>query len=294
MTLFERGSLLIKSSFSLALLALVVSIVLTSLTPIPSQAAGSEQCLELFGGMPTYKRVNSTARMDPRSYPMPNARSAHEYEISLLPEGVRFRDFMKRGAVIIDIGGGQGRAMSELAQALPVHAVVINTQDFSGLHARTRFKGSFEYKAGWAEQVLKEIPSNSVDHAVDLWGGFTYSPNKAEILEEIYRVLKPGGRAFVLLSSKTPAHVEDPSVNYGQPVSLEWYLARKYPDVFSSRKAHHEDLRGAKIIEISKPMYGEPRTVETNLVAAEVVRGAGGNRGSSAFSAVTYGVKDQN
>lgn len=277
-----------KYRISFASLALAVSIVSTSFTPVSSLAGSSALCFDLFGDEPAYKRVNATARMDARSYPMPNARSMHEYEISILPEGARFRDLLSRGDVVVDIGGGQGRAMSELAQSLPVHTVVINTQDFSGLHARTRFKGSFEFRAGWAEQKLKEIPDARVSLAVDLWGGFTYSPNKAEIIEEVYRTLKPGGRAYLLFSSKTPTLIEDPRVNFGQPVSLDVYLARAFKGLVSSRRAEHPDLKGAKVIEIVKPETGAPATIETGLVHTNVVRSRG-DRG--AFPDVTYSLK---
>ncbi|MES2962746.1 MAG: class I SAM-dependent methyltransferase [Bdellovibrionota bacterium] len=281
-----------KPPFSLARIALAVSIVSTLLMPLSSLASGSELCLEVFGGVPTFKRVNSTARMDANSYPMPNARQKNEYEISLFPKDIRFRDLLRRGDVVLDVGGGQGRAMSELAQALPVHTIVINTQDFSALHSRTRFKGSLEYKVGWAEQKLKEIPSGSVHLVVDLWGAFTYSPNKAEILEEIYRILKPGGRAYLLFPNKTPAHVEDPSINYGQPMQLDAYFMRKFPGLVSRRNSQHSELQSTKVIEIAKPASGEPRTIDANIEVVDVIRNADGRRANSAFSSVTYGVKD--
>ncbi|MEK7358308.1 MAG: class I SAM-dependent methyltransferase, partial [Bdellovibrionota bacterium] len=201
----------------------MVSIVSTSLMPISALAGSSALCLEAFGGEPAYMSVNPTARIAGELYPLPNERGASEYGTWLLPQGLRWRDVLRRGSVILDIGGGKGRAMSELAKEMEVHAVVINVQDFSGLHRGTRFKGSLDFRAGWAEAELKKIPTGSVDVVVDVWGGFTYSPNKAEIIQEIYRVLKPGGRAFILLSSKSPAEIVDPGFNYGQPVSLDSY-----------------------------------------------------------------------
>lgn len=282
---------MLKSSFSLMRFALAMSIVLTSLTPISSLAGSSELCRDFFKGEPAYQRANPSARMSGQAYPMPNARTMNEYEISLLPPGVRFRDLLRRNAVIVDVGGGKGRAMAEIAQSLPVHSIVINTQDFSPLYRGARFKGEFEYRAGWAEEILKEIPTGSVDMVVDLWGGFTYSPNKVEILQEIYRILKPGGRAFVLSSTKSPTHVEDPAVNYGQPVQLDWYLSRKFKDSFSSRAAHHPDIASSKIIEITKPLSGEPATIDVNLVQVEVTRNERLGRSASLFSNVTYGAK---
>lgn len=278
-----------KAKFAITRAAwpITVSMVLTLLTPVLSHA-DSRHCSHVFDGTLAFRRLNPTATLSAKNYDLPNGRGIVSYERGLL-EGGRFRDLLWNGGRVVDIGGGKGVAMQELAQQVPVEAIVINTQDFSELHRGVRMKGSVRYRVGWAEAELKKIESNSVRVAVDVWGGFSYSPHKNLILEEVYRVLEPGGRAFLLFpSNKSPALVEDPSINYGQPLPLHTWLVKKHPDVFRSYRTRHPDFGSAFVIEINKSMNGEPSVLPLGLKILEASMNIDGGGHKSIFPRVVF------
>lgn len=151
---------------------------------------------------PDYKRANPTAQLSFDQYPQPNKRSLHQYNSTF---NIEIQNKVHPGSVVIDLGGGPGLAMFELAEVSGATTIVINTQKNSQVLLPKR--GQFIYRRGWVEEHLPEY-ENQADIIIDLWGGFSYSINKKEILEDIWRALKPGGNAYVYFNfRKTPAVV---------------------------------------------------------------------------------------
>jgi SAM-dependent methyltransferase len=203
--------------------------------------AGARSCSLIFT---SYRSLNPTAAQDAGTYKQINQRRAKDYAELLFPSAAAFETAVRSASTILDIGGGRGRAMWDIANARGVHAIVINTQDFAGTLPSPR-KGRLSYEKGWAEEVLAEMPAASVDLAFDVYGAFTYSPRKDLLIEEIYRVLKPGARAFVLFDfGRTPASVGE--------MRLDEWLVKTYPAIFSRRSTIGSG-REMSVIEILKP-----------------------------------------
>jgi SAM-dependent methyltransferase len=193
-------------------------------------------------------RENSTALLQLSEYQQPNQRGLDIYNAVFLTE---IEYLVPNHGVAIDLGGGLGRAYHELTLIKPVAAIVINTQEFHPPWPSTNAIGSrFSYQQGWAEQELSKF--ENVDLITDLWGAFSYSIYKAELIEQIYRSLKPGGRAMVLFSpSKTPTKVKSKS---GQILDFHVWLQKKFPKLIRVQRGGH-DMQSAFVINITKDRW---------------------------------------
>lgn len=200
-------------------------------------------------------RQNSTALLPLSEYQQPNQRGLDLYNAVFLTD---IEYLVPAFGVAIDLGGGMGRAYHELALMKPVAAIVINTQEFHPPWPKTSANGSrFSYHQGWAEQELPKF--ENVDLITDLWGAFSYSIYKAELIEQIYKSLKPGGRAMVLFSpSKTPTTVR---LKSGEILDFHVWLQRKFPKLVRVQSGGH-DMRSAFVINITKDRF---RSLELNL-----------------------------
>ena len=215
-------------------------------------------CEGFFAGLPLYKASNSNAQLSSSQYTQPNGRGLREYEDFLLRENETFKGILPENGVIIDVGGGMGIAMRTLAEMTPIHAIVINTQDFSKMHERRTFQGSVDYRVGWAEDVLREIPDETADEVVDVYGGLTYSPHRIELIEQIYRTLKPGGTARLFFNpTKTPTWVKVPGEG---KLNLHAYLEKELPGLVQLRRSR-APMSGGFVIEMRKPLSGKPKTI---------------------------------
>jgi SAM-dependent methyltransferase len=202
-----------------------------------------------------YRSWNPTAALAARDYTAPNARPYRDYAQVLKPA-------IPRGALVMDLGGGQGRAMSELAASTGVETIVVNTQDFTGRYPRVR------YLTGWAEDVLARAPENSVDVILDFFGAFHYSARKDLIVEETYRALKPGGSAYILFDYQN-------SEAFVGRERFDHYLESVNPNVFSIRPAFL-NRREVSILKITKPRtrrwFGFAQSVVPMKLGLEIER----------------------
>ncbi len=231
-------------TLTIALLTLAVSFA--------GSLAGARtlSCESLFksGGV-EYRAHNPTAALNAADYTSINNRTMAQYSSSLLGGKSNYAKLVRKGDFVLDLGGGRGQAMWDLANQVEIEAVVINTQDYSTEFHRQPAKGRLSYRTGWVEEVLPSVPSNSAAVVFDMFGAFTYSPRKDLIVQEALRVLKPGGSAFLLFDfTVTPAFVQ---TSHGLQ-RFDEYLVERWPANFKSRSVF-ESGRAMRVIEIRKP-----------------------------------------
>jgi ubiquinone/menaquinone biosynthesis C-methylase UbiE len=107
-----------------------------------------------------------------------------------------------RGARVLEIGCGTGTDLAEFARA----GAIVTGVDLTarGIEiARSRFQVyglSGEFAIGDAEDL--SFPDESFD-VVYSFGVLHHTPNTERAVEEIHRVLRPGGRAIVMLYNKS-------------------------------------------------------------------------------------------
>lgn len=193
-------------------------------------------CDGLFS--PDYRAWNPTAALPAEAYSAPNARPFRDYEHVLRP-------VIPSGATVLDLGGGQGRAMYELATRRDVDAIVVNTQDFTGRFPERPGRGRLSYVTGWAEDVLSRVRESSVDVVLDFFGAFHYSARKDVLVEGIYRALKPGASAYLLFDYQN-------SQAFVGRMRFDRYLESVNPEVFSVRTSIL-NRREVSILKITKP-----------------------------------------
>ena len=207
--------------------------------------ASGPSCEGLFSD---YRSWNPTASLSAREYTAPNSRPYRDYEAVLKP-------LVPRGSLVMDLGGGQGRAMNELAARAQAKTVVVNTQDFSGRYPKVK------YLTGWAEDVLLLVRENSVDVILDFFGAFHYSARKDLLVEGIFRALAPGGSAYVLFDYQN-------SEAFVGHFRFDRYLVSLNPKVFSVRTATLNQ-RDVSVLKITKPSarswFGLRRSRPTTL-----------------------------
>lgn len=222
---------------------LVAVFIMVSVPFFASAKGENERTCEPY----LFKAHNPTAAQADRNYVYPNRRSLAEYDEILLNPGDRLIDLVPEGGTIVDVGTGHAMAMVELARLKKVTTIAINTQDLKPIVGA--LVGRFDYRVGYAEEVLKSLPTASVDRLVDLWGAFSYSPEKAKLLEEYSRVLKPGGQALIVFDqNKVSAKVRDQG-------RTEWMLAwlkRHFKNEISSRLSASEEYALSEILVLRR------------------------------------------
>jgi ubiquinone/menaquinone biosynthesis C-methylase UbiE len=121
---------------------------------------------------------------------------------ALEPEIVTFANFSAaRGKRVLEIGVGLGADHQRFAEAGAV-LTGIDLTDRAIAMTRRRFEIfglTSELQPGNAEQLA--FPDNSFD-IVYSWGVIHHSPSTARAVDEIYRVLKPGGSAWIMIYHK--------------------------------------------------------------------------------------------
>jgi ubiquinone/menaquinone biosynthesis C-methylase UbiE len=113
-----------------------------------------------------------------------------------MPETMEFS--RHAGKQLLEIGGGMGTDLAQFAK----HGAVITDVDLSSGHlalAQESFrlrglKGTFVHHD--AETI--PFPDNSFD-VVYSNGVIHHTPNTQSVVDEIYRVLKPGGKAIIMV-----------------------------------------------------------------------------------------------
>ena len=112
---------------------------------------------------------------------------------------LRFLD-LKEGMKVLDAGCGSGLLSRYLVESGP--KIEVNACDFSDL--RLKQARDFSQKSGHKEinyfrSKLDEIdiPDNSLDRVVCRFV-YEYLPNPVAVTQEFFRILKPGGRAYLI------------------------------------------------------------------------------------------------
>jgi len=110
-----------------------------------------------------------------------------------------------RGENVLEIGAGIGTDLAQFAR----HGAVVTDLDLSLghlEHARANFKarglqGTFRQGDGetlpFADNSFDVVYSNGVIH---------HTPNTQDVVNEIYRVLKPGGKAIIMVYAENSLH----------------------------------------------------------------------------------------
>ena len=134
----------------------------------------------------------------------------------------------KRQINVLDSGAGCGRALDTMIRSSIIGPYVdiatgISMHNFPGIpdllnkyngsSSPSKYNGSLspsresnsnlEWYSNKSQNVLPFIESNRYDLITDLWGAYHYSVDRALLVEHYYRILKPGGVAFVMCSDNT-------------------------------------------------------------------------------------------
>jgi glycosyltransferase involved in cell wall biosynthesis/ubiquinone/menaquinone biosynthesis C-methylase UbiE len=147
-------------------------------------------------------------------YAKTTARRTLEWYLEV--EQYRYRDYAPwmfevmefgkhRGDSVLEIGGGLGTDLSQFAR----HGAVVTDLDLSGghlEHAKENFAlrglpGTFVHH----DAETLPFPDNSFD-VVYSNGVLHHTPNTRQVVEEIRRVLKPGGKAIVMMYAEHSWH----------------------------------------------------------------------------------------
>lgn len=127
------------------------------------------------------------------------SRTRYELEPYLLPFA-RFSDAAGKDA--LEIGVGMGADHVELAQARPnsLSGLDLTTRAVDHTRQRLRIYGlNSDLRVSDAEQL--PFADESFDFVYS-WGVLHHSPNTAQAVREIFRVLRPGGVARVMIYHK--------------------------------------------------------------------------------------------
>jgi ubiquinone/menaquinone biosynthesis C-methylase UbiE len=140
----------------------------------------------------------------------------HTLEWFLEVEGYRYREYAPwmreimefdrhAGERLLEIGAGIGTDLAQFAKA----GAIVTDLDLSSGHLELA-KENFALRGLKGEFVLHDaevLPFD--DNTFDLVysnGVLHHTPNTASVVDEIYRVLKPGGRALVMVYAETSLH----------------------------------------------------------------------------------------
>jgi hypothetical protein len=225
-------------------------------------------------------RLNNNAAQKKDKYAQPNSRPLDTWMKDGDTDGgynqrlfetsnKRLQKLVGKDEIVLDLGGGQGRAMFELVMQTMARAFVINTQKFSAqpwivMHRLSVFD-RLTYIADYAENALRKF-KNKAKLIVDMWGAFSYSPSKKEIIELTYEALVPGGEAhFFWASERYSLEVKTPT----GAIPLSQWLVAKHPDIFSFRNSRLSGNSKNLVMEMRKPLGG-PKSLNLNLRMQEL------------------------
>jgi len=143
------------------------------------------------------------------------------------------------GKDILDIGCGNGMVALYVAENYDVKS--ITGIDLNACNVKIandqkikKNKGNVEFHVGNA-QNLSEIKSNSVDIIINIESAFHY-PQKRLFIEEIYRILKPGGQ-FIIADILTTAKENSLLKGWKKKMKFHHWPLSKYQEAFK-----HYDL----------------------------------------------------
>jgi glycosyltransferase involved in cell wall biosynthesis/ubiquinone/menaquinone biosynthesis C-methylase UbiE len=109
------------------------------------------------------------------------------------------------GKRVLEIGGGMGTDLAQFAQ----HGALVTDVDLSSGHLELA-KENFRLRNLSGEFVLHDAERLPFpDHSFDVVysnGVIHHTPNTKSVVEEIYRVLKPGGEAVIMVYAENSLH----------------------------------------------------------------------------------------
>ena len=118
---------------------------------------------------------------------------------SILENFIPYKSFNNKK--VLEIGCGAGLVSSHIARA-GAELSAIDLTDEAVSMTKKRFE--ITNQIGDIQQMDAEcldFPDNTFDYIVS-WGVIHHSGNMSSIVDEIYRVLKPGGKAFIMVYNK--------------------------------------------------------------------------------------------
>jgi ubiquinone/menaquinone biosynthesis C-methylase UbiE len=106
------------------------------------------------------------------------------------------KELPNKQARVLDLGSGHGLSLS-----------LIDWENYVGLdisenmvaEAKKRFP-SAEFRVLDMEEI--DYPDSSFDYVISLFGSLSHSPDPQKTIDHIYRILKPGGRIFIMVYSQ--------------------------------------------------------------------------------------------
>ena len=184
-----------------------------------------------------------------------------------------------RGERVLEIGGGMGTDLSQFAR----NGALITDLDLSSGHLELA-KENFRLRGLPGEFVLHDAEALVfADNSFDLVysnGVLHHTPNTRQVVEEIYRVLRPGGRAIVMMYAENSLH-------YWR--NLVWAIGLKEQQLLThsigeimSRSVERSDNAAARpLVKVYTPRrlrslfkgFVDIDIVQRQMVAAEVPRG---------------------
>ncbi len=109
------------------------------------------------------------------------------------------------GDRVLEIGGGMGTDLVQFAQ----HGALVTDADLSAGHLKLA-KENFALRGLTGEFIQRDAESlDFADASFDLVysnGVIHHTPNTRRVVDQIYRVLKPGGRAIVMVYAEDSLH----------------------------------------------------------------------------------------
>lgn len=129
------------------------------------------------------------------------AEARNRYELEpYIKEFARFEEF--RGKDVLEIGVGMGSDHSSIASSSPLSLTGVDLTERAIEHTRERFNIlglSSNLKVDNAESL--SFDDERFD-AIYSWGVLHHSPNTAECFNEVWRVLRAGGEAKIMIYHK--------------------------------------------------------------------------------------------
>lgn len=142
----------------------------------------------------------------------------------------------KAECCILDCGAGKGVALNYLlnkynhcikcATGISIHPF-IEISKLIDSH-----QGKLNWYFDFASKILPKLEADKYDLITDVWGAYVYSPEKLLILNEYYRILKPGARCYILFGfGDAVSNIEvskDKTINFGVYLMNTWSVIFNY------------------------------------------------------------------
>ncbi len=196
----------------------------------------------------THRNADSITKSntDDETMITPNDRNIITYVNMLdrsLPKKWQLNQFLtsfvksnQRKLAYLDCGGGEGIAIETLLSH-PIYRDAVEKCHGISLHLFQYTKRilknnprEVKWYHGNAFDIIKNLPSCSYDLITDIFGAYFYSANRHTLIKEYHRLLKPGGRCYIIFS-----RVNSKSSVNGNPMkrgSFEKHLSQKWPQSF--------------------------------------------------------------